>query len=1068
VLKAVSTALTTTPEPPHERNPDRPQQQEGQTMKPAASTNRTMSAALATALSALLLASLTTPTPASAATQAAYYVAPNGNDANPGTITAPFKTLQHARDVVRTVNDNMTGDINVYLRGGNYPVSSAIDFTPADSGTNGHRVVYAAYQNEKPVLNGGVQVTGWTQHSGNIWKATLNRDDKLRALYVNGKRAQMASKTINSAGCYGTYTVTAGQAPWAWESGSQCDGAKYSLSDLPAGASNQDDVEIKSATTWTTAIVGVRQITTSSDGANRVALFQEPGAAIAQGPPNGRFNAGSGSHTLMNAYEFLDQPGEFYFDRTKHTLYYYKSGSEDMTTAQVFAPNNVSTLIRIAGTSTTDHARNITFSGLTVEHSDWNLFNVAGSSFRQGQQGNAGSTVYARKNFHAYTYRNVDLPPGIIQIENADGIVLSRNTVQHTGADGITLANDVTDSQLTGNVTNDVAGSALTVGHPQHVYIGDYTSTNNEKYPVNVEGVCKNISITDNYLYDSAVLFQGSSPVSAYFVDSLSVQHNRIEKSPWAGITLGWGWWNFDGSANSINPGVPTTTARNNTVKYNQLIDTMQVLGDSAPIYTLGSQPNTEISNNYIQGVPAGHKYGMHPDEGSAYLNEHDNVLDVDPNVAYTINSGNWGRQHDLTITNNYGTVNKILSKSVPNSTIQDVRAYPDKVWPSQAYSIAVNAGLEEAYKELVPQSNLALQDYALPASTFAGKGMSSIPVRPLGDATRTLWLAPSGTTTFAVGPTMTKAAGTATTIAVPPKPGEYRLYVVDAQGDASAASKSLVRQRWTYADDKDSGLTYSSSWSNWNDSQDFKGSESYTNRAGDYVQYAFTGSGVRYLSMKQPNMGKVDVYIDGALAQSGIDAYASTVTKQVLLFEKTDLAAGPHTIKVVCTGTKNTASSSTVCALDAFASIPFPTTSVLYKVLNKNSGKAIDVSGASTAAAANVIQWNDTAAQNQRWLWFPLGDGSYEIVNENSGQLLDVTGGSTTDDATVVQQPDNNAASQHWTLVAAGNGYYKIKNVNSGKLLTVSGSSTSAGAQLVQTTDTNADSQLWQAVSVD
>ncbi|MGW2487917.1 RICIN domain-containing protein [Streptomyces sp. NPDC001606] len=968
-------------------------------MKPGTSPTRTVSAALATGLSAVLLTSLTTPTPAAAATQATYYVAPDGSDTNPGTITAPFKTLQHARDVVRTVNDNMTGDITVYLRGGTYPVSSTIDFTSADSGTNGHHVVYAAYQNEKPVLDGGVQVTGWTQHSGNIWKATLNRDDKLRALYVNGKRAQMASKTINSAGCYGTYSVTAGQAPWAWESGTQCDGAKYSLSDLPAVAANQDDVEIKSATTWTTAIVGVRQITTSSDGANRVALFQQPGAAIAQAPPYGPFKA-DGTHTFMNAYEFLDQPGEFYFDRAKHTLYYYKSGSEDMTTADVFAPNNVSTLLKIAGKSTSDHARNITFSGLTVEHSDWNLVNVAGSVFRQGTQGNASSNVYARQNFHAYTYRNVDLPPAAVQIESADGIVLSRNTVQHTGADGITLANDVTDTQLTGNVTNDIAGSAVTVGHPQHVYIGDYTSTNHEKYPVNVEGVCKNISVTDNYLYDSAVLFQGSSPVSAYFVDSLSVQHDRIEKSPWAGITLGWGWWNFDGSANSVNPGNPTTTARNNTVKYNEIVDTMQVLGDSAPIYTLGSQPNTEISNNYIQGVPAGHTYGMHPDEGSAYLNEHDNVLDVDPNVAYTINSGTWGRQHDLTITNTYGTLNKIFSKSVPNSTIQDVHAYPDKVWPSQAYGIAVNAGLEDAYKDLVPRSNLALQDYALPASTFTGKGMSSIPVRPLGDATRSLWLAPAGTTTFAVGPTMTKAAGTATAIAVPPKPGDYRLYVVDARGNASAASKSLVRQRWTYVDDKDSGLGYSSSWSSWSDSQDFKGSESYTNRAGDYVQYAFTGSGVRYLGMKQPNMGKVDVYIDGTLAQSGIDAYASTVTKQVPLFEKTDLAAGAHTIKVVCTGTKNTASSNTVCALDAFASIPFPTTSVLYKVLNKNSGKVIDISGASTAAAANAIQWNDTAGQNQRWLWVPVGGGAYEIVNENSGQLLDVTGGSTTDDA--------------------------------------------------------------------
>ncbi|MET7698358.1 RICIN domain-containing protein [Streptomyces sp. NPDC005485] len=1036
-------------------------------MKSLTSTLRTSSALLAAALSAALLTSLTTSTPASAAPQATYYVAPGGNDTNAGTITAPFKTLQHARDVVRTVNKNMTGDVNVYLRGGSYPVGSTIDFTSADSGTNGHRVTYAAYPGEKPVLDGGVKVTGWTRHSGNIWKAPLDRDDKLRALYVNGKRAQMASKTINSAGCYGSYSITAGQAPWAWESGSQCDGAKYGLSDLPAVASNQDDVEIKSATTWTTAIVGVRQITTSTDGTQRVALFQQPGAAIAQGPPNGNFNPG-GSHTFMNAYEFLDQPGEFYFDKAKHTLYYDKADSEDMSSAQVFAPTGVSTLIKIAGTSTTDHARNITFSGLTVEHSDWNLVKVAGSVFRQGQQGNAGSTVYAKKNFHAYTYRNVDLPPGAVEIENADGIALVRNTVQHTGADGIHLVNDVKDSQLTGNITNDIAGSAITVGHPQHVYIGDHTSTNNEKYPVNVEGVCKNISVANNYLYDSAVLFQGSSPVSAYFADSLSVRHNRIEKSPWAGITLGWGWWNFDGSENSIRPGVPTTTARNNTISHNQIVDTMQVLGDSAPIYTLGSQPGTEISDNYIQGVPAGHKYGLHPDEGSAYINEHDNVLDVDPGLAYTINSGTWGRQHDLNITNTYGTVNKMANKNVPNSTIEDVHAYADNVWPSQAYAITVNSGPEDAYKDIVPSSRVALQDYALPASTFTGKGVSSIPVRTVGDATRTLWLAPSGTTRFAVGPTMTKATGTATTIGVPPTAGDYRLYVVDAQGNASPASKSLVRQRWTYADDKDSSLTYSPGWSNWNDTQDFNGSERYTNKAGDYVQYAFTGTGIRYLGMKQPNMGKVDVYVDGTLTQSGIDAYAPTVTKQVPLFEKTDLAAGPHTIKVVCTGTKNASSSNTVCALDAFASLSFPAANTFYKILNKNSGKAIDVSGGSTSAGANIIQWNDTGAPNQRWRWIAVGDGTYEIVNLNSGQLLDVTGGSTADGATVIQQPDHNSASQHWRPVANESGSYEMKNANSGKLLAVSGSSTTAGAQLVQTTDTNAGSQLWQVMDVD
>ncbi|WP_432904126.1 RICIN domain-containing protein [Micromonospora matsumotoense] len=764
-------------------------------MKSALSTARRSLLAGALLVAAALPAVLANQLPASAAVQATYYVAPDGSDTNPGTLQSPFKTLQRARDAVRTVNVNMTGDIQVYLRGGRYPVTSTVEFGAGDSGSNGYRVLYSAYPSETPVLDGGVPVTGWTQHSGNIWKAPLDRANKLRALYVNDKRAFMASKTIGSAGCYGTYNITAGQAAWAWESGSQCDGAKYNLNDFPAVARNADDIEIETATTWTTAIVGVRQVTTSSDGANRVALFQQPGAAIAQGSFNGNAQVG-GSHKVMNAYEFLDAPGEFYFDKGSKTLYYYKSSAENMSTASVFAPNNVTTLLRVAGTSTSSHARNITFSGLTVQHSDWNLVNVAGSSFKQAQQGNVSATAYAKRNFHDYYYRNIDVTPGIVQVDNADGIRLERNRVQHTGINGINMVNDVQNSQLIGNFTNDVAGSALTVGHPQHVYIGDGTSTNREKWLPQVEGLPKNIDIKNNYLYDSAVLFNGHSPISAYFVDTLTVQRNRIEKSPWSGITLGWGWWNFDGSSGSIAPNRPTTTARNNTISYNHIIDTVQRLSDTAPIYTLGAQPGTTITNNYLQGVPSGHKYGLHPDEGSAYMTFRDNVLSVDKNITWMINSDDFGRKHDLSITQIYGPINKVSNKNLPNSTVSDILVSSDYVWPAPAYAIAANSGLEDAFRDIIPAGNLSQPNYVLPASTFVTSATASIPIRSTGDATRTVWLAPAGTTTFTAGPTMTRAAGTATSIAVPSTQGEYRLFVLDAQGNRSAESASIVRQQ--------------------------------------------------------------------------------------------------------------------------------------------------------------------------------------------------------------------------------------------------------------------------------
>ncbi|MDI6100402.1 ricin-type beta-trefoil lectin domain protein [Actinoplanes sp. NEAU-A12] len=733
------------------------------------------------------------PRTAVAAIQATFYVAPDGDDGNAGSITSPFRTLQRARDAVRTVKTTMTGDIHVYLRGGSHPVSSTIEFGPADSGTGGHRVVYAAYPNEVPVLEGGVRVTGWTQHNGNIWKAPLDRANKLRALYVDGKRAHMAAKTISSAGCHGTYNITAGQAAWAWESGSQCAGARYSASDFPAIAGNQDDVEIETATTWTSAVVGVRQVTT--EGGNRVAHFQQPGAAIAQGAFNGNAQVG-GAHKVMNAYEFLDAPGEFYFDRSARTVYYYRAGAENMPAATVFAPANVTTLLRVAGTSTSDHARDITFSGLTVRHSDWNLTNVAGSSYKQAQQGNLSATAYAKQNFHAYHYRNVDVTPGIVHLQNADGILLQRNRIQHTGADGINMINDVQNSQLIGNRTDDIAGSAITVGHPQHVYIGDHTPANREKYPAGTEGLCRNIEIKNNFLYDSAVLFNGHSPISAYFVDTLTVTHNRIEKAPWAGITLGWGWWNFDGSAGSILPNRPTTTARNNTVSHNQIVDTVQRLGDTAPIYTLGSQPGTTITGNYLQGVPSGHRYGLHPDEGSAYMTFRDNVLSVDKNVTWLVNSDDFGRKHDLSVTQTYGPINKVSNKNLPNSTIQDILVSSDYVWPAAAYAIAVDSGLEEPFRDILAPGGPALPDHILPASTFVAAGTSSLRIRGAGDASRRIWLAPSGTTNFVAGPTMTTVDGAAGSIAVPSSPGDYRLFVLDAQGNRSAESTSIVRRQ--------------------------------------------------------------------------------------------------------------------------------------------------------------------------------------------------------------------------------------------------------------------------------
>jgi len=769
------------------------------TAKPQALRAMRGSAALAATALAVGTAFAGVAVPASAATDTAFYVAPNGDDSNAGTLNAPFKTLERARDAVRDVNSDMADDIHVFLRGGSYPVDSTVEFGPEDSGTNDHRVIYSAYQNETPVLEAGTAVPGWTQHDGDIWSAPLDRAEKLRSLYVNDNRAVMAYEDIATQGCYGEYSITAGQAPWAWESGSQCDGVKYALSAVPEIENNAEDIEIQSSTTWTTALVGVRDVTTTPDGASRLLLLQQPGAAIAAGAYNGNFVT-RGTHRLMNAYAFLNKPGEFFYDRTAKTVYYFKAPSEDMATASVFAPDCVETVLRIAGTSKTDRVHNLAFEGITVQHSDWNLAQIEGSTFKQAQQGNLINTAYAHGNFHDYHYRNVDLQPAAVEVTSAANISFTRNRIQHTGADGISLINDVIDSQLTGNTTKDVGGTAINVGHPQHVYIGDATATNKEKFSADVEGAPTNIQIKNNYVYDSATLFLGSAAVAAYFVDTMTFEHNVVEKTSWTGISMGWGWWNFNGAPGSIEPGNPTTVAKNNSIQYNEFIDTVNDRNDTGAVYTLGAQPDTVISNNYVDGIRAGHTYGLHADEASAYITFDRNVLDISDGVTYTINSEDWNFKHDLTITNTWATVWKKYKNDPPASRIDPIMVYADGVWPLEAYAVTTEAGLEPEYRDLLGEDVTLSPDQVLHTSVGVDLATPSIPIRSTGDKTATVWLAPEGTTYFTAGYSMTSAKGDATSISLPLKPGTYRLFVATKSGEISASSE-LVRRTCDAAD---------------------------------------------------------------------------------------------------------------------------------------------------------------------------------------------------------------------------------------------------------------------------
>ncbi len=73
-----------------------------------------------------------------------FYVAPTGNDANPGTVTAPWRTIQHAAETVGP------GD-TVYVRAGIY--NEAVSVRVSGSGPDQY-ITFRNYPGETPVLDG--------------------------------------------------------------------------------------------------------------------------------------------------------------------------------------------------------------------------------------------------------------------------------------------------------------------------------------------------------------------------------------------------------------------------------------------------------------------------------------------------------------------------------------------------------------------------------------------------------------------------------------------------------------------------------------------------------------------------------------------------------------------------------------------------------------------------------------------------------------------------------------------------------------------------------------------------
>jgi endoglucanase len=133
------------------------------------------------------------------------------------------------------------------------------------------------------------------------------------------------------------------------------------------------------------------------------------------------------------------------------------------------------------------------------------------------------------------------------------------------------------------------------------------------------------------------------------------------------------------------------------------------------------------------------------------------------------------------------------------------------------------------------------------------------------------------------------------------------------------------------------------------------------------------------------------------------------------------------------------------------------------YKVVNRNSGKALEVNGQSTTNGAAIDQWDYWTGANQQWLFNALGSNYFSVINRNSAKGLDVTSQSVTAGAAIIQWDYTGGTNQQWQVIDIGFGYYKILNRNSGFSLDVNGQSTANGGTVIQWNWNSGANQQWQ-----
>ena len=610
---------------------------------------------------------------AAAATQATFYVSPSGNDAAAGTKDAPFKTITQAQKAVRAINGSMTGDVEVILREGTYVLPATVNFTEADGGKDGHYVRYKAADGEKPLITGGMQITGWTIHdeANNIWKAE-GVDGRFRQLYVNNRKAVRA--------CFPNVIAANEKGNGGFDhdfvrlTKVDSSGRAFDVSaDYIKNIKNIEDVEIHLMIAWSENILRLEKAQVNGGTAKlipkdpeRTKLFHRAypmlGTAFASNPPKQQV------FYLENSYDLIDAPGEWYLDEKNQTLYYKPREGESMATAHVVAPR-LNTLFSVLGKDTKNKVGYMSFEGLIFAHSNYTRPSEEG--FLDLQAANFNVDVLpdpSRGNWEKLNSNKYLLwrPDAAFRVENAHHFLVQGNVFSQIAATGLDFVSGTNDDMIQGNAFFEIGAAGIMLGK----FYQDSTTEIHIAYnPSDKDEISTRDTVKNNLVTNVTNEHQGAVGIGAGYPRYVVIEHNEVSYTYYSGISIGFGWTKNQ------------TAMTNNHVNWNEIHHIARLLCDSGPIYTLSNQgTGSEIQHNYIHdnGTSKWADYWNVPiylDEGSSGFTVKENVFKNSPAGVGQNQAG----QNNLQQSNNYYSDDVVNNAGIEKSFryIRDIKEIP-------------------------------------------------------------------------------------------------------------------------------------------------------------------------------------------------------------------------------------------------------------------------------------------------------------------------------------------------------------------------------------------------------